>query len=41
MYECMVEGEAEGASKVTVRWQEVSLQAEETPVDFGPELVYG
>jgi NAD(P)-dependent dehydrogenase (short-subunit alcohol dehydrogenase family) len=39
MYECMVEGE-EGAGEVTVRWQEVKLSAEETPVSFGNELVY-
>jgi NAD(P)-dependent dehydrogenase (short-subunit alcohol dehydrogenase family) len=40
MYECMVEGEAEGAGPVKVRWQEVKLNAEETPVSFGQELVY-
>ncbi len=39
MYECMVEGE-EGAGEVKVRWQEVKLAAEETPVNFGAELMY-
>jgi hypothetical protein len=39
MYECMVEGQ-EGAGEVKVRWQEVKLAAEETPVNFGAELVY-
>ncbi|MGH2607892.1 MAG: SDR family NAD(P)-dependent oxidoreductase [Tepidiformaceae bacterium] len=40
MYECMVEGEGEATTPVKVRWQEVKLAAEETPVNFGPELVY-
>lgn len=41
MYECMVEGEADGSGPVNVRWLEVKLNADETPVEFGPELVYG
>src|SRR5688572_12580572 len=40
MYECMVEGEGEATTPVKVRWQEVKLAAEETPVNFGQELVY-
>ena len=39
MYEAMVEeGDKEG--DVRVRWQEVRLEAEETPVSWGRELVY-
>jgi NAD(P)-dependent dehydrogenase (short-subunit alcohol dehydrogenase family) len=40
MYECMVEAADEAAQSVRVRWQDVKLQVEEAPVDWGGELIY-
>jgi hypothetical protein len=41
MYECMVEGAENGTGNaVNVRWQEVKLNVEETPVNWAQPLVY-